>query len=524
MADLPNFPENAIPYWRDTVELPSYPELNENIETDVVIVGGGIAGITAADLLSKEQVKVTLLEGSELLNGTTGHTTAKVTAQHGVIYDELIRKHGIEPARKYYEANKNAIKHIEKNIQDYQIDCDFEKQDAYIYAETGDYAQKLEKEFEAYDRLNIKGKLTDQLPFDVSFDVALIMKDQYQFHPLKYLQALVQKSEERGVQFFEKTTAVDIEKDNHQVIVKTRDGHDVKANQVLICSHFPFYEGKALWSARIYPERSYAIGVKSTKPYPGDMFLKPDQPNRSIRYQPTPDGDLYILGGDNHKTGQGGDMMEHFKALRRFAEELLGDDFEILYRWSAQDLTTMDKIPYIGQMTNNEPNILVATGFRKWGMTNGTVAGQLLSDLVLGEINPYEDLFKPARFQANPSIQQFVKENANVAKELVKGKLDRKDANPHELEKDEATTIRVDGQRKGAYRDAAGELHIVDTTCTHVGCEVNWNSSEKSWDCPCHGSRFSYTGEVIEGPAEEPLQKHDLTMLDSLIPDDNKNV
>ncbi|MFB9974219.1 FAD-dependent oxidoreductase [Allobacillus sp. GCM10007489] len=521
MSSLPDLPADAIPFWRESTELSSYPTLEHNLDVDVIIVGGGITGLTAVEILSKEKLNVALIEASRFVSGTTGHTTAKVTAQHGLIYDELINKHGVEPARKYYEANKNAIRYMKELIEENQIDCDFEQQDAFLYATTGEYANKLETEYKAYDQLNIKGDLTTKIPMDLTIENALSMKNQYQFHPVKYLKHIINLVDQRGVKLFENTSAVDIQKDDKRVTIKTENGKEIKANYVLICSHFPFYEGKALWSTRIYPERSYALSIKANKPYPGGMYLKTDTPKRSIRYQPTDDGELYIIGGENHKTGQGQDMMEHFKALRRFADELF-DDYEILNRWSAQDLTSMDKVPYIGPMTKDNPNILIATGYRKWGMTNGTVAAKLLSDLVLGEITPYADLFKPSRFEANPSIQQFVKENVNVAKELVKGKMDRKNNNIDELNNDEATTFRMDGGRKGAYRDSSGELHIVDTTCTHAGCEVNWNSGEKSWDCPCHGSRFSYTGEVLEGPAKEPLQKHDHTMLDSLMPSDWK--
>lgn len=267
--------------------------------------------------------------------------------------------------------------------------------------------------------------------------------------------------------------------------------------------------------ARIYPERSYGMAVKAKQKYPGGMYLSADSPSRSIRVQRAGKEELYIIGGENHKTGQGLEMIEHFKALNRFTEGLLGE-YEIPYRWSAQDYTSMDKMPYIGQMTKDEPNILVATGYRKWGMTNGTVAAQLMTDIVLGETTQYEELFAPQRFKANPSIRKAVSENFNVAKELIKGKLDRSDSDLGELSYDEATTIRRDGERIGAYRDEKGNLHIVDTTCTHVGCECHWNNAERTWDCPCHGSRFSYTGDVIEGPAEKPLKKHPHDLFDQL--------
>lgn len=229
---------------------------------------------------------------------------------------------------------------------------------------------------------------------------------------------------------------------------------------------------------------------------------------------------MVLLVGEDHKTGQDVDTMTYYQSLATFAEDVL-DVERIAYRWSAQDLITIDKIPYIGALTSNNPNLLTATGFRKWGMTNGTAAALLFKSIVLGERSHYDQLFSPSRFYVNPSLKNFLVENAGVVGQLIKGKLDLPDKSLESLAKDEGAVITLDGHRKGAYRDEQGELHIVDTTCTHVGCEVNWNSGERTWDCPCHGSRFSYTGEVINGPAEKPLQKYDFKMIDNLTSDDS---
>ncbi|MFB4474761.1 FAD-dependent oxidoreductase, partial [Oceanobacillus caeni] len=229
---------------------------------------------------------------------------------------------------------------------------------------------------------------------------------------------------------------------------------------------------------------------------------------------------MVLLVGESHKTGQSTDTMKHFDALEEFGQSVFGLE-DISYRWSAQDLTTLDKVPYIGEITPGQPNILIATGFRKWGMSNGTAAALLMKDIVLGKKNSFRELYTPSRFYATPSIKNFLVQNANVAGHLIKGKLQTSNTDPNTLEKDEGAVIRINGERKGAYRDQEGKLHIVDTTCTHVGCEVEWNSGERSWDCPCHGSRFTYTGDVIEGPAEKPLQKYDYTMIDNITSEDS---
>lgn len=513
-----SFPQVPEPMWFEEISLPEFDSLNENLSTEVVIVGGGITGITTAYLLTKQGVKVTLLESTKLLNGTTGHTTAKVTAQHNLIYDELLNNFGYNVARMYYEANTNAIQLIEKNIQELHIDCDFTRQDAIIYSTIGEYKFKIEKEYQAYERLNIKGQLLDKIPFNIDIENALSMTNQAQFHPLKYLSKLLNYVIDHGGQIFENTVAVNVEQEDSHVTVITGDGKKVTANYVLACSHFPFYEGKGAYFTRLYAERSYVLAVKTGTPYPGGMYLNTNQPTRSLRSANFNGEEVILVGGEEHKTGQGPDMMNHYNNLKRFCDSLYGENgYEVLYRWSTQDLVTLDKLPYVGPITKNQENILIATGFRKWGMTNSHVAAQIMTDKVLGQLNPYEEIYTPSRFSADPSLKKFFLENLDVAKHLIKGKIEPANARIEDLKNDEGAVVKINGQRKGAYRDENGELHVVDTTCTHVGCEVNWNDAERTWDCPCHGSRFSYTGEVIEGPAEKPLKKYDFSQIDVLI-------
>lgn len=514
-----NLPKDPQSYWRDSVHVESFPKLEKDIQADVVIVGGGITGLTSAFLLVNEGLKVAVLEAGQLLSGTTGHTTAKITAQHALIYDELIQNIGKSKARLYYEANAEALDFMKQMVEQHQIDCEWTPQDAYIYATTVQSLQKLEHEAKSYETLGIAGELVDHIPFNIEIKKALVMNNQAQFHPLKYMTYLVQSIVEKGGQIYEQTTAVNVESDEQETVL-TRDGHRVTGDYVLACSHFPFYEGLGLYSGRMYAARSYAIAVKSKMSYPGGMYISADQPKRSLRSVIIGGEEMVLVGGESHKTGQGIDTMKHYDALVTFAQEVLGIE-QIAYRWSAQDLITLDKVPYVGAITSNKPNVLIATGFRKWGMTNGTVAALLLRDMIVGKENRFRDLYSPSRFYVDPSLKNFLVENANVVGHLIKGKLDLPHQSPEGLQNDEGAVITIDGHRKGAYKDQAGELHIVDTTCTHVGCEVNWNSGDRTWDCPCHGSRFSYTGEVINGPAEKPLQKYDYTMLDNVTSEDS---
>ena len=503
---MPQFPE---PYWRE-ISLPEFEKVTKNISVDVAIVGGGITGITAGYLLQKEGLKVAILEADNLLNGTTGHTTAKVTAQHGLIYDELIQHFGEDHAKRYYQSADQSLQFIKNLIQEKNIECDFSQEDAYIFATSELYKNKIQKEAEAYQKLGIAGELASSIPFEIEIKTALSMKNQAQFHPLKYFKQLVLDFVEAGGAVYEATTASDIEEDGDYPKVMTRDGHRVACKHVIIASHFPFFDKKGLYFARMYPERSYAIGIKAKKPYPGGMYVSVDDPIRSLRYTPINGENLIIIGGENHKAGHGPDTLEHYEALAQFAEKTVGiEDFK--YRWSTQDLVTLDKLPYIGPITAEKPHILLATGYRKWGMTNGTTAAQLLADTILEKENPYRDLFSPSRgLQADPSLKSAISYNIDVAGQLIKGKIDVPNKNPETLKEDEGSVVIVSGKRAGAYRDLEGQLHIVDTTCTHMGCECEWNSGDRTWDCPCHGSRYTYDGNVIEGPTKKPLKKIDI--------------
>ncbi|MDL4839697.1 FAD-dependent oxidoreductase [Aquibacillus rhizosphaerae] len=499
----PQYPE---PYWRESVDIPSFPRLEENIHVDVGIVGGGITGITTAYLLTKKGLKVAVIDAGKLFNGTTGHTTAKITAQHGLIYDELIQHFGENKAKLYYQAAMDAKRFVKDTITEHNIACDFSEQDAYVYTNEDKYVSKISNEMKAYEKLEIEGEITDEIPFDIPIKTAIIMKNQAQFHPLQYLTTLVHYIKDNGGLIYEDTTATDVENGDHPIIL-TRDGHRIICNHVVAASHFPFYGGQGFYFSRMYPERSYIVAVKSDKKYPGGMYINAEQPTRSLRSTTVDGEELWLIGGENHKTGQGKSTIEHYEALEKFADSTFGIK-EYSYRWSAQDLTTLDKVPFIGPITEDQPEVLIATGYRKWGMTNGTTAALLITDLITKQANDYKELFAPSRFHADPDLKKFASINADVAKHMIQGKLEFTSTKIEDVKEDEGRIVRLNGQRAGVYRDTNGEVHVVDTTCTHMGCEVNWNAGDRTWDCPCHGSRFSVTGEVVEGPAQKPLKKY----------------
>jgi glycine/D-amino acid oxidase-like deaminating enzyme/nitrite reductase/ring-hydroxylating ferredoxin subunit len=500
---MPQFPE---PYWLSNVDLPTFPKLQQDTEVEVAIVGGGMTGLTAAYLLAKEGLKVAVIEAGRILNGTTGHTTAKVTTQQGLIYNQLISDFGEETARLYFDANDQALQFIKNLVQEQQIDCDFSEEDAYIYTNSSQKMQSLIDEYEAYQKLGIKdSEYLSSIPILVEHKAAVTIRKQAQFHPVKYLNHLVREFTKLGGQVYENTTAVDME-EGDKPVVTTRDGHRVYCRHMIIASHYPFYDVKGFYFSRLKPSRSYVLAVKPEKAFPGGMYKNVEKPQRSLRSANYNGEQLIIFGGDEHQTGKEKNTHQYYEALEAFARETYGVT-EIPFRWSAQDPSTLDKIPFVGPYSPTVENIYVATGYRKWGMTNSTNAAILLTDSIMGRDNPFKEVFNPNRFHFDPDVKKFLSLNAGVAKDLIKGKLEKPNTDPESLGNNEGAAVTINGKRAGAYRDENGMLHLVDTTCTHMGCELEWNNGDRSWDCPCHGSRFSYDGEVIEGPAETPLKK-----------------
>ncbi len=501
MDKIIEFKSEPNSYWIASTKSTDYPKLEEDLEVDVAIIGGGIVGITTAYLLAKQGVKAAVLEADFILQGTTGHTTAKITSQHSFIYARLIKEHGHELARQYAEANQSAIKKVAEIAKDYKIDCDFSWQPAYLYTEQDKYIKEIEDEIQAARSLGIESDFTEKIGLPISVKGAMRFDNQAQYHPLKFLQALAEEVIKNGGLIFEQTEAIQI--DDNEVVI-TKNGHKVKADKVIIASHYPFFDGGGLFFSRIYQERSYIVGMQIEEKFPEGYFINAETPTRSLRAQPYEHGDLVLVGGEHHKAGQGQTTNTHYQNLLDFAHQTFTVK-DVSYRWSTQDCMTIDGLPYVGHLTVRSPNLYVATGFGKWGMSNGIAAAMIISDLIVKGENPWAEIFTPSRLTP-ASIKSFAIQNVNVAKNLIAGKLEKLPEEV-EIERGEAALIKTEGQRIGVYKDETGKLHMVDTTCTHFGCELNWNEGEKSWDCPCHGSRFSYEGEIMHGPAIEPLHR-----------------
>ena len=492
-------------YWIDSTMSPSFPTLTEDVHVDVAIIGGGIVGISTGYMLSKQGVNVAILEADRILHATTGHTTAKVTSQHGLIYSKIKKQFNMEMAKQYADANETAIREIAVIVQTNDIACDFVHQDAYVYTQQTDNLEKIKEEVEIANELGIKASFVEELPIGIPIKGAVRFENQAQFHPRKFLIPLADKIIANGSKIYEQTRVVRLEEDEHTLL--TEQGHKVTADKIIIASHYPCINKPGFYFTRIHTERSYVVAVRTKEKYPGGMYINAEDPTRSLRNQQTEEGELILVGGENHKTGQGEDTRVHYQALVDYAHSHFTVE-DIPFRWSTQDCMTLDDLPYVGQFTANSPHLYVATGFGKWGMTNSVASAMVLRDLIIDGKSPWQEVYSPARKTSLQSMGTFIAQNANVAKELLAGKMTLPSSNG-ELQRGEGKVIEYKGKRAGAFLDQQGKLHVVDTTCTHMGCELQWNAAETSWDCPCHGSRFSYTGDVIEGPAVRPLHFHD---------------
>jgi glycine/D-amino acid oxidase-like deaminating enzyme/nitrite reductase/ring-hydroxylating ferredoxin subunit len=494
--------------WIDTAPpAAAFPPLEQHVRVDVAVLGGGIVGITTALRLQEAGADVTLLEAGRLACGVSGQTTAKVTSQHGLIYADLARRRGPDAARLYGAANERAIAWIAERVERDGIDCDFRLRPAYAYVRAGAERARVEQEAEAARAAGLPASFVTDTPLPYAVAGAVRFADQAEFHPRRYLVALAERFVAAGGTIHEHTHAVEVDRDE-QLVVKT-PGARVTATHVVVATHFPFLD-RSLAFARASQQRSYLIACRIGGPPPDGMHISADAPTRSIRAAPVADGaELLLVGGEGHRTGAGGDTEARYARLEEFARSHW-DVEAVAYRWSSQDAVVLDGLPLVGRATPWSGQLLLATGFGKWGMTGGIAAAELLADLVQGRTNPLAELFDPIRF-APRSALRLAEENAGNALRFAGDRLRPGDRRPIEqLAPGEGATVTHEGERVAAHRRADGSLVAVSARCTHLGCRVRWNPAEKSWDCPCHGSRFAPSGEVLHGPAVHALERKPL--------------
>lgn len=430
--------------WHKSAQKPRFEPLSKKKSTEVLIIGGGIAGILCANRLKEEGVDCLLVEASEICGGITKNTTAKISIQHGLIYDKMIRRFGEDKARLYLEAQIKAGERYATLCGN--IDCDYEIRDSYVYSMND--REKIESETTALKRLGVRAELSDicELPLNVAASV--LVKDQAQFHPLKFIYEIA-----KDLPIHEHTKVLEIMP--HRVM---SDRGEISYKKLIIATHFPMLNKHGSYFLKLYQHRSYVIALKGAQELHG-MYVDESDSGLSFRSY----GDILLLGGGGHRTGKKGGC---WKELEDFSRKYY-KKAEIVGKWATQDCITLDDISYIGQYSSSTPDIFVASGFNKWGMTNAMVASDLLCDLVCGKVNRYAEIFSPSRTVLRPRLAI------------------------------------------NAFESTLGIITPTAPRCPHLGCALKYNREEHSWDCPCHGSRFGENGELIDNPATDDKRMKD---------------
>lgn len=427
--------------WTENINRPAFGTLQRDIKTDVLIIGGGITGILCGYQLQKAGIRAVIAEAGQISGGTTQNTTAKITLQHGLIYSRLLKNLGKERAQMYLEANRAALAEYKKLCA--KIDCDFETKDSFVYSLQNKGV--LEAELAALETLHFPAEYVSHLPLPMQTAGAVQIKDQAQFHPLKFVSALAQE-----LTIYENTQVLGI--DGH---IADTGKYKIKADAILVATHFPCFNLHGLYFIKMYQHRSYVLALEGAPQVEG-MYVDEACGGLSFRNYKN----FLFLGGGSHRTGKPGGA---WRELRHFADRYYPRAKE-KYAWAAQDCMTLDGVPYIGCYSKNTPHVLVASGFQKWGMTSSMAAAMLLTDRLQGKKNPCAEVFSPQRSLLKPQLA------AN------------------------------------AWEAAAGWLNFSKRRCPHMGCALKWNPAEHTWDCPCHGSRFSENGHLLENPAQKDLE------------------
>lgn len=491
--------------WMGTAASQSFPCFKEDTRCEVAVVGAGLTGITTALLLGKAGMDVVVLEADTVGSGTSGRTTAKITMQHGLCYQSLSEHR----AQCYMQANAAGASLIESLIGENNITCDYQKQPAYVYTLEESQISRIEKEMLAYEKLGLPGRITTQtgLPFNVK--AAIIMDDQAQFHPLKYLYALAKLASDAGVKICEHSRVLGMDRED-DCVLHTPNGH-LTANTVVLATNYPLIEFPGHFFLRLHQERSYIISTDAGGMDVHGMYITAEDPIRSVRMQTLDGKAQLLLGGYGHRTGKEdktGDSYHHL-------EDFLHAEFKKAsskpdYRWAAQDCAPLDGMPYVGAAHADAPRIYIAAGFNKWGMTNSAAAAAMIADNIAGTTRVDKEVaeaFSPLRFKPGASAIELAKQAGEVISAFTAGYAGLPIGSYDDVMPGDGAVLRVEGDAQAVYRDESGNLYAYQGSCTHLGCPLEYNKVENSFDCRCHGSRFGVDGQVLTGPAKKPLER-----------------
>jgi glycine/D-amino acid oxidase-like deaminating enzyme/nitrite reductase/ring-hydroxylating ferredoxin subunit len=507
MANGPKAALDTTPFWASSSSSPAFPALDHDEHTDVVVVGAGLTGLTAAYLLATAGKRVVVLDRGRCGEVDSGHTTAHLTMVTDTRLTELVDRLGHDHAQAVWDAGLAAIHHIEETVRARGIDCHFARVPGYLHAPIGAYGEG------EVDRLQAEATLARELGFDVAFldrvpcvgRPGLRVDAQARFHPRRYLAGLAHAVAAAGGHIYEQSS---VDAFVGEPLGAKVNGFAITADDVVIATHNPLAGLSSLPVATVFQTKlalytSYVVaGRVPAGIVPDALWWDTADPYRYLRVEPGDGADLVILGGEDHKTGQADDTRACYARLEDALRALV-PQAAIEHRWSGQVIETPDGLPYIGRMGEHH---YAATGFAGNGMTFGVLGGMMCADAILGQRNPWADLFAPDRKALGRSLWEYVRENADYPYYLVRDRFAGVEGRElRAVPRGEGRIVEHRGQTVAAYRDADGVLSLRSATCTHMGCLVGWNEAERTWDCPCHGSRFTTAGRVISGPAEAPL-------------------
>jgi glycine/D-amino acid oxidase-like deaminating enzyme/nitrite reductase/ring-hydroxylating ferredoxin subunit len=494
--------DQTISSWMATAKVPLRPALTENTAADVCVVGAGIAGMTTAYLLASEGKAVVVLDDGAIGGGMTGRTTAHLVNALDDRFFELERLHGEKGSRLAAESHSAAINLIESVVSTERIDCDFARLDGYLFVPPGESLDILDRELEAGRRAGLNLEKVERAPLSYNTGPALRFPNQGQFHPLKYLASLAKAIEAKGGRIFSGSHAKKIA-GGQPAEVTCSNGTHLTAGSVVVATNTPVNDLFAIHTKQA-AYQTYVIAARIPRgSVTKALFWDTPNPYHYVRLQELDSFDLLIVGGEDHKTGQQDDAEARFANLERWTRERFPVN-DVMYRWSGEVMEPVDALAFIGKNPLDKDNVYMATGDSGNGMTHGTIAGILITDLIMGRENEWAELYDPTR-KTLRALPSFLKENLNVAAQfadlVTPGEID----SAAELQPGTGAIIRRGPLKIAAYRDESGQVHELSAICRHLGCVVDWNSLEKTWDCPCHGSRYDARGKVIQGPANSDL-------------------
>jgi glycine/D-amino acid oxidase-like deaminating enzyme/nitrite reductase/ring-hydroxylating ferredoxin subunit len=485
--------------WAASAAAPEFPPLSSNVHVDVVVIGAGIAGLSTAYLLARAGKSVAVLDDGPVAGGMTQQSTGHLASAHDDRYFELEKLHGLEGARLAAESHAAAIERIEAIVRKEQIECDFTRLNGFLFLAEGDGEATLQKELAAAHRAGLSGvRRVEQTPLGP----CLLFPDQGQLHPLKYLAGLAGAITRAGGRIYCNSHADHVEGGVPGVVHVGK--HVVTGDAIVVATNVPINDRLAIHPKQA-PYMTYVIAARVPRASVAlALAWDTGDPYHYIRLQPLEDADLLIVGGEDHKTGQAHDAAERHARLERWARERFPMMGPLEYAWGGQVMETMDYLAFIGRNPMDHDNVFVVTGDSGMGLTHGTIAGMLLTDLVFERRNPWAALYDPSRVRVRAAAE-FASENANVALQYADWLTGGDVASVNDIPREGGAIVRRGLEKIAVYRDAQGALHEHSAVCTHLGCIVHWNGSEKTWDCPCHGSRYDPRGNVINGPANKPL-------------------